>query len=558
MVFDRRETLTLLIGDFLILALSLGVALTLRNLSFPTYGYFVDNFVPFLPMFILSLAVFYIAGLYEKQTRPIRRVMGVRILGAQATTVAIAAILFFILPFSIAPKTILVLYLVISVVAESAWRFYRMSRELATEERVPALLVGSGPTVLELFEEVRENPRYLMHFTEHLESTGRAKGEVAKLVSEAIEKGARAVVLDLSDERIAADLPALYDLMADGVMFLEFAALYEEIFDRVPLGHLDPARLVESLPKRRAVYDAVKRLFDVVFALVGMVIAAPFIILAAAASSVQGGSPFIRQERVGKGGQVFLLIKLRSKLFDDKGDPELYAKNRVTALGKFLRKTRIDELPQFLNVLKGDISFIGPRPEVPNIVRHCEEVIPQYGLRHLIMPGLSGWAQIHDYCGEVAPCAARFLWNMIIDGRAIAREILEETKTEASHLLVPPSFLAVAVAPSPATESYLKMKRQQASEVGIRMEVKIYQHATTEELVSMLAQVEEDAVIVQLPLPDTIDLHVVLDAIPPEKDADVLAARTREQQLLMHPVAAAIQENTVTNPGSWMRSIPMY
>src|SRR3989338_8983357 len=139
MAFDRRETAILLIGDFLILVASLWVALLLRNLSLPPVGYFETNLVPFLPMFLLSLVVFYIAGLYEKQTRPIRSVMGIRILGAQAATVAVAAILFFILPFSIAPKTILIIYLVVSVAAESVWRFYRMKRELREENRVPAL-----------------------------------------------------------------------------------------------------------------------------------------------------------------------------------------------------------------------------------------------------------------------------------------------------------------------------------------------------------------------------------------------------------------------------------
>src|SRR3989344_3789183 len=119
MAFDRRETTLLLIGDFLILVASLWAALFLRNLAVPPFGYFLINLVPFLPVFFLALVIFYTAGLYEKQTRPIRSVMGIRILSAQAATVSIAAILFFILPLSIAPKTILVLYLIISVAAES-------------------------------------------------------------------------------------------------------------------------------------------------------------------------------------------------------------------------------------------------------------------------------------------------------------------------------------------------------------------------------------------------------------------------------------------------------
>src|SRR3989344_2172749 len=114
MAFDRRETAILLVGDFLILVASFWAALFIRNLSIPSLGYFESNLVPFFPMFLISLAVFYVAGLYEKQTRPIRSVMGIRIFGAQAATVLIAAVLFFVLPLSIAPKTILVLYLVIS------------------------------------------------------------------------------------------------------------------------------------------------------------------------------------------------------------------------------------------------------------------------------------------------------------------------------------------------------------------------------------------------------------------------------------------------------------
>jgi methylenetetrahydrofolate dehydrogenase (NADP+)/methenyltetrahydrofolate cyclohydrolase len=131
---------------------------------------------------------------------------------------------------------------------------------------------------------------------------------------------------------------------------------------------------------------------------------------------------------------------------------------------------------------------------------------------------------------------------MIINGREIAGEIREATKAIALRLTRPPSFLAVAVAPSPATVSYLKMKREQAAQVGIHMEVRTYVEATTKELVEMLGQVTEDAVIIQLPLPSEVDTHAVLDAIPPGKDADVLATHTREERVLMHPVAAAVRE----------------
>lgn len=395
MAFDRRETTILLIGDFFILTTSLWVALLLRNLAAPSVSYFQANLVPFLPMFLLSLVVFYIAGLYEKQTRPIQRVMGARIFGAQATTVAIAAILFFVLPLSIAPKTILVLYLIVSVLAESGWRFVRMKSEIAESKREPTLLVGSGPAVLELYDEVNGNNRYLIRFMNHIETKGLSGEAAVDAIVANVRKGARVVVIDTFDPIFEHDIYPLYNLMTE-VTFLDLASLYEDVFDRVPLDHIDSKQLLDLLPKRRALYDLARRLFDLSLALVASVVAIPFIAVAALALSVTGGTPFIRPERIGKDGKRIHLLKLRTMLFFDGGDPEKQKQNRVTNIGRFLRKTRIDELPQLWNVLIGDLSFIGPRPELPKIAEVYEREIPQYRMRYLIAPGLSGWAQIHD------------------------------------------------------------------------------------------------------------------------------------------------------------------
>lgn len=397
MAFNRRETLILLIGDFFILVASLWVALLLRNLAIPPLGYFEANVVPFMPMFFLSLLVFYVAGLYEKQTRPIRSVMGIRIFGAQAATVAIAAILFFVLPLSIAPKTILALYLLVSVIAESAWRFYRMTREMNDENREPALLVGSGPAVTELYEEVRENDRYMIRFITRADTPALGEGDAYAVVMEQVAQGVRLFIIDMANPLIAKDFARLSTLQTAGVVFVTFASLYEEIFDRVPLEHLAAGQVLESLPEHRSAYDTAKRVFDVVLALIGSLLAIPFILIGMILMSLDGGTPLLFNDRVGRGGRVFRLVKLRSMLLNDHGDPELRKKNRVTAVGRFLRKSRIDELPQLWNVLAGDLSFIGPRPELPKLVDVYDHEIPQYHLRHLITPGLSGWAQIHDY-----------------------------------------------------------------------------------------------------------------------------------------------------------------
>ncbi|MFA6408494.1 MAG: sugar transferase [Candidatus Paceibacterota bacterium] len=386
MAFDRRETILLILGDFCILAASLWIALTLRNFALPSFGYFEENLVPFLPMFLISLVVFYIAGLYEKQTRPIRRVMGVRIFGAQVATVAIAAILFFALPLYIEPKTILVLYLIVSVIAVSMWRFYSMNREMNDENRVPAILVGSGPAVLELYDEVTKNDRYLIRFIKHIDADGFSKLSIGT---------ARVLIVDTA--AIAKNLSLVKGFATKGITVRDFASLYEEIFDRVPIDHLDTYQFLESVSKRHSFYDGAKRVFDLVFAIVGICISLPVIGIAALALFIESGMPFFRIERIGKDGRIIHIVKLRSMLLNDHGDPELQKKNRVTMLGKFLRKTRIDELPQLWNILTGDLSFIGPRPEIPKIAEVYEREIPQYDMRHSITPGLSGWAQILDY-----------------------------------------------------------------------------------------------------------------------------------------------------------------
>ena len=191
--------------------------------------------------------------------------------------------------------------------------------------------------------------------------------------------------------------------MAGGTAFLEFASLYEDIFDRVPLNHLDAGTLLESFPKRHMLYDLAKRIFDIALSIVGFVFAAPFVAVAMVVLLFDGGSPFIFPERIGKGGRIIRLIKLRTMLFFDAGDPEKQKQNKVTAFGKFLRVTRIDELPQLWNIFVGDLSFIGPRPEFPKIAEVYEREIPQYRMRYLITPGLSGWAQIHDYDAPRGP-----------------------------------------------------------------------------------------------------------------------------------------------------------
>lgn len=278
-----------------------------------------------------------------------------------------------------------------------------MNSEIKSENRTPALLIGFGPAVRELYDEVQENSRYLIRFIARIDTKNLSEQVLIEEVGKALKSGVRIVVLDSFDPLVERIVSQFYDLRANGITIREFASLYEEIFDRVPLDHIDSRQLLASAPAQRTLYDVMKRAFDFILAAILSLVAIPFIAIAALVLQFDGGTPFLHQERIGRGNKIIRLLKLRTMLFFDAGDPEKQKLNRVTRFGALLRKSRIDELPQLWNVLTGDLSFIGPRPEFPSIAEVYEREIPHYRMRHLIAPGLSGWAQIHDYDAPRGP-----------------------------------------------------------------------------------------------------------------------------------------------------------
>jgi len=398
----RSETLTLIAGDAVLLVFSLWVALFLRNGAIPSSGYFGEHLFPFIPIFLLSLVVFYIAGLYEKQTRLVKSIMGMRIVGAQVANAIIAIILFFLLPLTIAPKTILFLHLLSSVAAVSAWRLYVAPHIILTKKR-PALLVGTGSAAREVFEEVNGNNRYSLRFISRVDVSLGDTASTASRLSSSLGSGAETLVLDDRDPEVQKAVAMLPHELLARVEVITLSALYESLFDRVSLDHIDEAWLARDFRAKRPVYAGTKRLFDILFSLPAFLIALPIIVIASTFLFMEGGSALIFHDRVGKDGRPFRIVKLRTMLLNDHGDPELQKKNRVTGLGKFLRKTRIDELPQLWNILVGELSFVGPRPELPAIAAVYERELPHYRLRYLVPPGLSGWAQIYHYDAPRGP-----------------------------------------------------------------------------------------------------------------------------------------------------------
>lgn len=213
--------------------------------------------------------------------------------------------------------------------------------------------------------------------------------------------GASEVVLALEERRNALPLKDLLRIKTAGVHVNDFSSFMERETGRVDLDTLNPSWLIfsDGFSSGRVISGVAKRLFDIIASGLLLLLTFPVIALFAVIVKLDSRGPaFFRQTRVGLYGQPFEIMKLRSMTFDAEKDGAKWAQKndqRITRVGRLIRKLRIDELPQVWTVLKGEMSFVGPRPEVPKFVDELEEHLPYYAERHMVKPGITGWAQIN-------------------------------------------------------------------------------------------------------------------------------------------------------------------
>jgi lipopolysaccharide/colanic/teichoic acid biosynthesis glycosyltransferase len=397
--FGRRSSALLFVGDIAALALALYVTLAVRYLALPSAAALAPYWAPFSFLFALWLVVFYGAGLYGKQFLLFPSRLPDALVKTQVANILFAAVFFFLVPaFGITPKTILALYLVVSLGFVLLWRLALYPKLSAHPRRERVVLVAEGAEADELFTEVNGNPRYGIEFCAR--PSGAALADRDAFLASLHDTGAATIVADTESAAAERIMPLIYDLtrVQHAYQFASFEDMYEEVFDRIPLSQLGHVWFLEHVAAADSLFYALaKRTIDLAGGIVmGIVtfVAVPFIWFA---NLFEGGGPlFIRQERFGQYGSLIRAYKFRSMKENDAGAWAGESKNTVTSVGAFLRKTSLDEFPQFLNILRGELSLIGPRNDIRALGERLASALPYYEARYLVTPGITGWAQINQ------------------------------------------------------------------------------------------------------------------------------------------------------------------
>ena len=378
----------------------------------------------------VCILILYFYDLYDYIVMTNRRELMLRLVQALGIAWALLALLFYFVPPLLIGRGVSVISVPLVLCLLLGWRIciHMLTGHPDIGEKI--LVVGTGQTALDTAEAVweRRDAGYrIVGFVSENGAKPREKLGQSEIIGRAIdledvirnEKIDR-VVIAVRERRGAFPTEALLKMsLAGDVSIEECTSFFERITGKVHVDMLRPSWLIYAGRRRDSpIKSVVRELFHRVLALIGLVVALPVAFLTAILIKLESRGPvFYKQERVGKNGRVFNIIKFRSMKTDAESDgkPMWAVSNdeRVTRIGKIIRKLRIDETPQFWNILKGEMNFVGPRPERPHFVKQLAKEISFYEHRHLVAPGLTGWAQIkYPYGASVSDAIQKLQYDL--------------------------------------------------------------------------------------------------------------------------------------------------
>jgi sugar transferase (PEP-CTERM system associated) len=427
LMLGAAETLILLVSVYL------GVAIRFSEAGFglvSTHDFFDQPLFPRALLFAgVMLTAMIAMGLYQRDLRDGTRGVLLRVSLAFFLGVALMSLVFYLLPTLYLGRGVLAISIVCAYAGIMTCRFLCFHHtDTRMKRRVLILGVGHKASQIEYLRRRTDRRGIeILGFVDlgddqHVVDAQKVLSlESIPLKEFVFENGIDEIVVALDDRRRKIPIDDVLECKMRGVNVIDSATFFERQLGKMKLDSLHPSSVVFSDGfSQAAMRSSAKRLFDIVVSTVMLLMAAPIMLVTAVAILAESGfrGPIIyRQQRVGVDNRPFEVLKFRSMRVDaeKEGQAQWAQKNdaRVTKVGAFIRKTRIDELPQLINVLRGDMSFVGPRPERPQFVSELSEVIPFYGLRHHVKPGITGWAQIcYPYGSSVADAKEKLQYDL--------------------------------------------------------------------------------------------------------------------------------------------------
>jgi sugar transferase (PEP-CTERM system associated) len=424
-------TKVLVVGDASLISLGLCLAILIRLHDFgSTLHYFRLSDMPFrfgIVLVTCGVSLYY-NDLYASRVVNRRSELFVYLFQAVGTAWVVLAILYYLIPDHSLGRGIAVLSAPIVLLFLLSWRLILLEADFLLPRQQRVLVVGTGPLGISLVREILHRPELHMKVVGFLDEKGENIGK--SLVNPGIIGATRdleeitsrekidRIVLSLKERRGQTPVRELLHLKFAGIAVEDAHTVSEAIDGRIRLEHLSPSWMILSEGFRKsALLLAAKRMVDILVSLALLLVTLPIMVIVALAIWLESGSPILfRQERIGLGGRPFQILKFRSMQQNAEENGPKWAADgdhRVTRIGRIIRKLRLDELPQAVNVLRGEMSFVGPRPERAIFCRMLENETPFYALRYSVRPGITGWAQVkYQYGASIEEAKTKLEYDL--------------------------------------------------------------------------------------------------------------------------------------------------